>query len=106
VKKLVALIAVVAVVGIAASAPAATRTVRVADNVFRPSSLTARVGDTLRFRWVGRAPHNVRVARGPQRFSASTRRRGTFSVRVRRAGSYRIVCTIHPGMDMRLRVRR
>ena len=80
-KKLVAL-AVIAVALIVAAIPAyaATRTVRVDDNVFRPDSLSVNRGDT-------------------------NRRSGTVSRRLTRRGTLRLVCTIHPGMDMRIRVR-
>jgi plastocyanin len=104
-RKLLALAAVAAAALAAVPAFAATRTVRVADDVFRPSSLSANRGDTIRFRWVGDNPHNVVVARGPVKFRSSTKDSGTFSRRVRRRGTYRIVCTVHSGMRMTLRVR-
>jgi len=100
-----ALAAVAATAALAPTASAATRTVRVDDDVFRPGSLSIRVGDTVRWRWVGDNPHNVTVTRGRQKFKSGTKSSGTFSRRIRRGGRYRIVCTIHPGMDMRLRVR-
>ena len=104
-KKLIALGAAVAVAGAAVPAFAATRTVRVDDNVFSPTSLSAKRGDTIRFRWVGDAPHNVKRTSGPSFRTISNRRSGTVSRRVTRRGTYRLVCTIHPGMDMRIRVR-
>jgi plastocyanin len=105
-KKLIA-VAVVAALAITAIPVAfgATRGVRVDDNVFRPSSLTARRGDLIRWRWVGDNPHNVRVTRGPSRFGSRIMRSGSYSRRVRRRGTYRIVCTIHPRMRMTLTVR-
>jgi plastocyanin len=99
-KKLLALVAAAAILVVAVPAFAATRTVRVDDNVFSPKRLTVNKGDKLRFRWVGDAPHNVRGAG----INIGIRRSGTRTVRVRRSGT--LVCTIHPGMEMRLRVRR
>lgn len=90
---------------VAAPTGAATRTVRVDDDVFRPGSLSINVGDTVRWRWVGDNPHNVTVTRGRQRFRSGTQRSGTFSRRIRRGGRYTIVCTVHPGMDMTIRAR-
>jgi plastocyanin len=84
---------------------AATRTVQVDDNVFRADSIRARKGDTVRFRWVGEAPHNVTRTSGPSFSTISNRRSGTVSRKLTRAGTYRLVCTIHPGMDLRIRVR-
>jgi len=107
-KPLVLLLAVAAVVAaiLAVPALAATKTVRVLDNEFRPDSLRAKRGDRVTFRWQGDNPHNVRVTRGPVRFSSgSPETSGTYRVRLRRRGTYRIVCDVHDGMDMRLRVR-
>ena len=98
----------VAAVAVAAAvtvpSPAAT-TVRVDDDVFRPRDVSVRSGTTVTWRWVGDNPHNVTVTRGPVKFRSSTKRSGTYSKRMRRGGRYRIVCTVHPGMAMTLRVR-
>jgi plastocyanin len=102
----IALLALVLAVAAAAAVPAsgATRGVRLVDNAFAPRTLTVRKGDTVRFRWAGRQPHNV-VSRRGVRFRSPVQRSGTFSQRVRRAGSYQLICEIHPGMGMTLRVR-
>jgi plastocyanin len=96
--------AVAAATAFAIPSPAAT-VVRVDDDVFRPSSVTVRKGTVVRWRWVGDNPHNVTVRRGPVRFRSATKESGTYRKRMRRRGTYRIVCTVHSGMDMRLRVR-
>ncbi len=98
-KKLLGLVAVLSLLVAAIPAFAATRTVRVDDNVFEPKSLTIRKGDSVRFRWVGRAPHNVKGAG----INIANRTTGTRTVKPRRSGT--LVCTIHPGMTMKLRVR-
>lgn len=93
----------------AAKAKKRTRTVRVGDNWFvrRRGTPTIRVrrGTRVRFRWVGRAPHNVTVVSGPRRFRSSTKTRGTFTRRLTRRGTYRIVCTIHGARDQSMRIR-
>jgi plastocyanin len=53
----------------------------------------------------GRVSHNVAVRRGPVKFRSRTMARGNFAETLRRAGTYKIICTIHPGMEMTLRVR-
>ena len=78
---------------------AATKTVRVDDNFFSPKTIRVKRGDKIRFRWTGSAPHNVKGAG----INLGTRRSGTRTVTVRRFG--RIVCTIHPGMEARIRRR-
>ena len=50
-------------------------------------------------------PHNVTVKRGPVRFHSRTKTSGNYVKRMRRRGTYKIVCTIHvPAMRMRLEV--
>lgn len=94
----------VLVIGFVAARPAeggVTRGVRVGDNYFSPSSITVAPGTTVRWRWVGRRPHNV-TARG---FASRTKTSGTYSRRFNRRGARLIYCTLHAGMEMRVRVR-
>ena len=103
-KKLaVAAIAIATAAAVAIPSNAAT-SVRVDDDVFRPGTVRVSKGTTVRWRWVGDDPHNVTVRRGPVKFRSATKRSGTFTRTMRRRGLYRIVCTVHPGMDMTLRV--
>ncbi len=93
---------------LAATALAATRTVKVGDNWFVRSSGTPKVtikrGDTVRWSFVGDAPHNVSVTRGPVRFSSRTMSSGIFRKRITRRGKYTIVCTIHGARDQSMRL--
>ena len=106
-RKPLALLAVAATAAAAAvPAYAATRTVKVRDNSFGPSSLSAKKGDTIRFRWTGDNPHNVRAYKGPRKFnSGKPKRSGSYSKRFTVKGTYKILCDVHPGMRMTLRVR-
>jgi plastocyanin len=92
----------------AVSAAAATRVVRVGDNWFvRPSgvpTVTVARGTTVTWRYVGREPHNVAVQRGPERFRAPIRRRGTYSRTMRLRGTYTIICDLHGARDQRMRL--
>ena len=73
---------------------------------FSPRSLTVARGTTVTFRWAGDEPHNVVVTSGPVRFRTPVKRAGaTFSRTFTKAGTYRIVCTLHDGMRLRLTVR-
>jgi plastocyanin len=58
------------------------------------------------WRWNdGRTRHNVRSV-GTRRFKSSTlKATGTHRVVFRRSGTYKYVCTVHPGMDGAVRVR-
>lgn len=91
-----------------ASAAATTRTVQVGDNYFVHASgvptVTVRAGDTVRWKWVGRRPHDLRVASGPVRFASSTKRTGTYSRVINRRGTYTIVCDVHGARDQQMKL--
>jgi plastocyanin len=101
------------IAGLCAAIPAsaATRTLKVGDNWFVRSAgvptVTIKRGDTVRWRWIGNRRHNVTVRSGPARFKSRTQTNGSFSKRLTRRGTYRIICTIHGAGDqsMVLRVR-
>ena len=94
---------------VAAPAVSKRRSVEVDDNYFvreGPSrTVTVKRGDRVVWEWEGMNPHNVTVRRGPVRFRSRTKTSGRYAKRMRRRGTYRIVCTIHaPAMRMRLKV--
>ena len=103
-KKLVAsgTAAVVAAGALAApSVWAATKTVQVKDNRFAPKSITVRKGTKVKWVWRGQAPHNVKVIKGPAKFTSKTQVKGSYSRKLARKGTYTILCTIHaPKMRM------
>jgi plastocyanin len=107
---LIAIVAVAALTALGGTAGAAPKTtITLGDNFFSPSSKTVRRGTKVRFKWVGRNRHNVTKASGPGGGFASrtTRSRGVnFAKKFKRGGTYSLVCTIHAGMGMTLRVKR
>jgi plastocyanin len=67
--------------------------------------VTLRAGGVMTWRWRAQQSHSVAVRSGPERFTSPTKTRGTYARRLRRAGTYRIVCLLHaPGMVMTVRV--
>jgi len=78
--------------------------IKIGDNYFKPKKKTAVVGDKITFKWTGAAAHNIKVKSGPQKFGSGIKSSGTFSRQLKAPGKYRIVCTIHPGMEMTLTV--
>lgn len=111
-KRLVVLpLAAAATLGLAAlpasgvAGQSSSTTVKVKDDFFSPKSKTIRRNTTVVFRWTGRAPHNVTVAKGPVKFHSSTQTKGSYKKRFTKRGTYRIVCTIHPGMELTLKVK-
>jgi plastocyanin len=85
----------------------ARATVTLRDIAFNPAKVTIRHGGTVTFRWAdGASPHNVTPARRGLRVRRlATRKAGTAAVRLTRRGTYRFICTIHPGMAGRIVVR-
>jgi plastocyanin len=84
------------------------RVLPVGDQFFRPGRLTARVGETVTWRFAGVEPHSVTVANGPRGFSSNYLGQvdGTYSFTPTVRGTYRLTCLIHPTtMGQTLRVR-
>ena len=113
-RKLVVLLAVASVsASLAVPAVAATKTVKVGDIWFiskakNHGTVKAKVGDTVKWTWVGDFPHNVTVNKGPVKFKSKTQKKGTFSKKITKPGTYKIICTIHgaKAQSMTLKVTR
>jgi plastocyanin len=107
-KRIIALLVAVAAVAAAIAVPAfaATKTVKVGPGQsFGPKSLSIRSGDTVKFQWTGKLPHNVVITKGPKRGTISKlRSKGTVSKTFHTRGAYTIVCQVHPGMTLKLKV--
>jgi plastocyanin len=114
-KRLIAVLVAVAAVAAALAVPAlgaTTHTVKVGPHrTFGPKTLTIRSGDTVRFRWTGSLAHNVVITKGPHQRAGSrvrtisrVRFSGVVRKKFRTRGTYTIVCQIHPGMTLKLRV--
>jgi plastocyanin len=102
----VSLVPVAACAALAVPALAANKkTIKLGDIFFKPESTSVKKGTTVVWDWTGKAPHNVTVVSGPQKFRSKVQTKGTFTRKLTKAGTYKIVCTIHPGMDLTLKVR-
>ena len=109
-RKTIAVIAAGALAaGIAAGPAGAAGEVRVGDDFFSPKSKTISSGGSITWLWRGKASHNVTgmTRSGKVAFrSKTTKRKGyRYTKRFRKAGSYRVICTLHSGMKMSVRVR-
>jgi len=104
---LIAVAALAALSPLGGTAAAAQKTtITLGDNFFAPAKKTVRRGTKVRFKWIGGNPHNVTKRRGPgpQFASRTTSARGVnFAKRFKKRGTYRLICTIHPG-EMRLKL--
>ena len=100
-----------AVPALAADRPATaskqTKPVTVGSDFYNPSSVTARVGEKVRFKWSGGLElHDVNVERGPQRFHSPLKSSGTWSTpKLKKPGSYLLRCSLHD-MSLKLTVKR
>ena len=110
----VVILAGVALLVSAAPAQAAKKTVRIYDNYFLADSLTVKRGTVVVWRWPGADEagdvHDVKLKSGPEgvkRFhSEAAATDFSFRRRLKVPGRYRIVCTLHEEMTMKIRVRR
>jgi plastocyanin len=92
--------AVASSAALAVPAMAATKTVNVGDIWFiskakNHGTVKAKVGDTVKWKWVGTFPHNVTVTSGPAKFKSKTQKKGSYSEKITKAGTYKIICTVH-----------
>jgi plastocyanin len=83
---------------------AAARTVTVDDFAFSPASLAVRAGTTVTWKFKDSTEHNVTVRRGPAKFHSKNIRHGSYSHKLTRRGTYKLVCSIHPDMHQTIRV--
>jgi plastocyanin len=95
----------------AAALGAAAKRVQVGDDYYGPTKLTVKRGTTVKWVWLAdnTNSHDVKLVKAPKgvkRFhSASAATDFTFSRRLTRPGTYKIVCTLHQDMTMTIRVR-
>jgi plastocyanin len=71
--------------------------------LFTPSAVTIKKGDSVKWSWSGKVPHNVS---GPG-FTSTTATKATYKRRFTKKGTFRVVCTIHAkkGQKMTITVR-
>ncbi|HVP04013.1 MAG TPA: plastocyanin/azurin family copper-binding protein [Solirubrobacteraceae bacterium] len=86
------------------TASAAAVVVKLKDSFFSPSKLTVSRGTKVRFVWAGKLSHNL-VGGGLPGSLARTRIHGSYTATFTSPGTKTILCTIHPGMVLKLRVR-
>lgn len=106
VASLVATAALLAVLGGSAGARAGF-TVKLGDDFFAPNEATVAAGTKVRFKWVGEDEHNIAKKRGPGGSFSSplTDQQGVqFTKKLKKRGTYRLICTVHDEMKMKLKV--
>jgi plastocyanin len=114
VRVLIALIAGAALLSAAPAHGAAKKTVNLGDNYYTPEMLKVKRGTTVTWKWPGFKQagdvHDVKLKSGPKgvkKFhSQAASTDYTFRRKLKKAGKYRIICTLHEEMRMTIRVRR
>ena len=100
-------LAVVAAIAVPAADGRGTKTVKVGDDFFSPTTLGVKKGTKVAFKWVGDNKHNIIKKSGPGKDFSSpvTSRDGVqFKHKFKKAGTYKLICTIHDGMKMKIKV--
>jgi plastocyanin len=102
--------------GVAAASPTAevakTKTVKVADNFYSPKKLTVVKGTTIKWVWSNRNAdsHDVYLNKRPKGVkhfqSAPAATFFSFKRKLEKAGTYKILCTFHENMTMRIDVKK
>ena len=96
----------------AAAKKRAVKNVKVADNFFAPKRLTVKRGTTIRWRWsnANADTHDVflrKAPKGVRRFSSPPAATFfSYKRKLRKPGVYKMICTFHQGMTMRVVVRK
>jgi plastocyanin len=95
----------------AAASGASVQRVKVGDDYYGPTKLTVKAGTKVRWVWLADNgdSHDVKLVKAPhavKRFhSASAATDYTFTRKLTKRGTYKIVCTLHQDMTMSIRVR-
>ena len=84
-----------------------TKTVEVGDDFFKPTDLKIKKDTRVAFEWTGINVHDVVKVKGPGPFfeSGPIDEPGVqFKRKFKKAGTYKLICSIHDGMKMKLEV--
>ena len=111
---LIALIAGAALLSAAPAHGAAKKTVKLGDNYYTPEILKVKRGTTVTWKWPGFEEagdvHDVKLKSGPKgvkKFHSQPAAADfTFKRKLKKAGKYKVVCTLHEDMRMTIRVKR
>ena len=109
-----AVLAGVALLGAAPAQAARVKTIHIGDNYFTPAAVKVKRGTIVKWKWPGfdmaGDVHDVKLESGPRgvrKFHSEPASSDySFKRKLRVAGKYKIICTLHEDMRMTIRVRR
>jgi plastocyanin len=104
-RKLLILLALGTVLaGIGASFAFAASSVKIHDNSFSKGTVTIHKGQSVTWTWSGtHNRHNVTAIKGGS-FHSKTQKKGSYSHKFGKRGTYTIICTVHSAV-MRMKVK-
>jgi plastocyanin len=102
----VAALAVTVLFAAIATAAGGTKEVFVGDNFFEPAKTKVKKGDRVSFEWIGSEEHEIAKSKGPGKFFHSGPKTDgdEFRHRFTERGTYKVICTLHEDMRMKLEV--
>ena len=88
--------------------PALAASITVGDNYFVRDggvpTVTVKKGAKVKWVWRGKSLHNVKVTKGPVKFGSRSQTKGSFTKRVKKKGTYTLVCTVHGASDQSMKL--
>lgn len=98
--------AVAVAVAVVPSQAASSKSVAVKNNSFSPKTVSIKKGSKVVWKWTqGGVPHNVTPENGNPGSKTSSKKGYKFTKAFPKAGTFKYVCTLHPGaMKMTVRV--
>ena len=61
-------------------------------------------GTKVKWVWQRRTLHNVKVTKGPVKFGSDPQSGGAYTKKLKKKGTYTIICTIHGGGDQKMKL--
>ena len=104
------LVPALAAAALATTVPPAlsAREITVGDNYFVTPrgvpTVTVSKGTKVKWVWQKRTLHNVKAVKGPAKFGSDSQVGGSYSKKLKKKGTYTIICTIHGGGDQKMKL--
>ena len=93
---------------LAPAGPALAASITVGDNYFVRDGgvpvVRVNKGEKVKWVWRGKSVHNVKVTKGPAKFGSPSQKSGSFTKRVKKKGTYTLICTVHGASDQSMKL--